>query len=79
MVQNWSKLHFSRDIDGKELKVTLQYGISREPAMIGGLTVVLDEKPQRGVLEEEDQIGSQRQLANFWPSVRVGHLYLPSS
>ena len=42
VVQNRSELHFSKDIDGKGLKVTPQDVIFREFTMIGRSTVVLN-------------------------------------
>ena len=46
VVQSKNELHFSKDVESKELKVTLMDVISREPAMIGRSTVVLNAKPQ---------------------------------
>ena len=56
VVQMQNELHFSNDVDGKELKVTLQEVISREPAMIGRSTVVLNAKPQEGYLKRDTQL-----------------------
>ena len=64
MVQNQNEMHFSRDVDGKELKVTLQDVVSREPAMIGRSTVVLNARPQKGFLKK----GTTLVVKVSWPT-----------